>query len=241
MSKQPIFRAHKSKLSLISTTTSGLLHDLRRTFHAIELHRRVIRILEPIETPVATRLQLLGQFRAFGFRADPAVSLAPTIVRCTPLAGASVENAHTAARDLQIEMILTKIAAGIGRLDDKRFALNRTASKIQSVASAADFLFGLSGQVSSGESISQLVVDGPRLVGIASIAIATVAAAGGVLVDRISSIFLTGSHWCSEWSFAIPTAADFATIPVTGGFALKTCDLAISRKDFGEVLTVFTD
>jgi len=202
----------------ISTTTIGFLRQFSRAFYATEIHSRIIRVREPVESPVTSRLQLRRQLAALGLATDSTILCTPTVLRRTPLTGASIEKTYATAWNHQIEMILAQIAAGVGNLNNHRFAVGRATGKFQFVASATPIGFGFSGQVRRREPVSQISVYGPRLIRIASVARAATATTGRVHVDRISSVLLTRLDRSCEWTLAVPTAAHFATVPIASGF-----------------------
>lgn len=203
----------------IRALTPRFFRDFRWTFHSAELHRRIIGVFEPIEPEVASRLQVFRQLTAFGFAIDSSVSFTPSVIRSAPLRRAPIEDSQTTTRHLQIEMILTQITSGIDRLNHESLALCRTIGEIQSVARAANFSFRFPTEVDSGETIGQVIIDGPWLIGVAHETRTTLATAFGILVNRGLSILLARGHGRCDWSFSTPTAAHFAAIPVTSGFS----------------------
>lgn len=66
---------------IIPANALALLGDRRRARHLLEAHRRVIRALEPVETPVATRLELLREAVAGTPRSNSSIPLAPAVGR----------------------------------------------------------------------------------------------------------------------------------------------------------------
>lgn len=66
---------------VIPANALALLGDRRRARHLLEAHRRVIRALEPVEAPVAARLELLREAVAGTAGSNTAVPLAPAVGR----------------------------------------------------------------------------------------------------------------------------------------------------------------
>jgi hypothetical protein len=82
------------RLSISNAFT--LIRQSLGTSNLLEAHIRVVRILKPVEPPVAPSLEFLGEAVASRALGDAAVLLAPALRGRTPLACASVEDADAA-------------------------------------------------------------------------------------------------------------------------------------------------
>jgi len=77
-----------------------LSHNLGRALDLLERDGRIVGTAEPVEAPVTTGLEVLGETVALAAAADAAVPLAPSVGRGTVLVGARVEHADTATGHL---------------------------------------------------------------------------------------------------------------------------------------------
>lgn len=100
-----------------------LIRKRLRARNLLERNIRVVSALEPVEAPVAARLELLGEAVALRARRNPAILLSPAVWRRAPLVGARVEHADAAAGHREIEVVLAQIAARVGGLHDQLLAL----------------------------------------------------------------------------------------------------------------------
>lgn len=97
-------------MSLVSNRT-GACNFLKRNIW-------VVRTLEPVESPVTSGLQLLGETITCGARRDTAVLLTPAVSWRTPLARACIVDSDAAAWHGDVEVVLSEVTAGVGGLDD---------------------------------------------------------------------------------------------------------------------------
>ena len=98
--------------------TPRLIRQLLRARNLLEAHSRIIRILKPIEPPLAARLKLLRETITLGSRRDTAVLLAPAVGRSTELRGTCVEDTDAATRHSDVEVVVAEVAAGVCGLHD---------------------------------------------------------------------------------------------------------------------------
>jgi len=148
------------------TNAVGLAGQLSGAINLLECDIWVVGVLEPVESPVAACLELLGETVAIRARGDTAVLLAPTLRRSTPLGSAGIEDTHTTTGHGKIEVVLSEVTAGVGGLHDHLLAAHGSGREGQLVAGAAPSALGLTRQLDSSKTIGEVIVDGPRaLVG----------------------------------------------------------------------------
>ena len=124
-----IYIQRKARLSVLSIIIHHLLPNaaglVGQSFGASNLLERnawVIRVLEPIEPPLATWLELLREAFTLGAGGDTAVLLAPSVGWRTELCSAGVENAYATTRNSEIEVVVSQVAASVGGLHDHLLA-----------------------------------------------------------------------------------------------------------------------
>lgn len=115
--------------------------DGRGTCDRTEGRTRIIRVFKPVESPITTYSQLGREHFTLGATADTAVSGTPTIGWSIPLRLTTIKKTNTAARNLYIEMVVTKIPSRVGHLDHERLAGHGSAGKFQFVTSATIITF----------------------------------------------------------------------------------------------------
>lgn len=106
--------------------------DVEESLGALDLLKgevRVVGVLEPVESPVATVLEKLGEAITLASRGDTAVL--GTAEGLAELRGAAVEDTDTTAGHHEIEVVVAKITSSVGRLDDHLLALDGTSSEGQ--------------------------------------------------------------------------------------------------------------
>ena len=91
---------------LIASDATGSGDQFCRTFDAMEVMGGIVRVVEPTEPPVTTRLQILRQFIALTFITDTSISCAPTVVRSAILRGTAIKDTDTTARNLKVEVVV---------------------------------------------------------------------------------------------------------------------------------------
>jgi hypothetical protein len=132
-----------------SNSTNSFHHTLRRRLPTpdaptlirnrlgasdlLELHIRVVAVLEEVKAPVAPSLQLLGERIALRARGDAAVLLAPAVGWRAELVSAGVEQPDAAAGHGEVEVVLAEVAARVGRLHDVHFAFGWTGGECESM------------------------------------------------------------------------------------------------------------
>lgn len=92
----------------------------------------VVGVLEPVETPVATVLEKLGELVAVASGRDTTV-LSTAEAAAAELGGAAVEDTDTTTGHLEIEVVLTEVASGVGGLDNHGLALHGTSGEGETV------------------------------------------------------------------------------------------------------------
>lgn len=92
----------------------------------------VVGVLEPVETPVATVLEKLGELVAVASGRDTTV-LSTAEAAAAELGRATVEDTDTTTGHLEIEVVLTEVASGVGGLDNHGLALHGTSSEGETV------------------------------------------------------------------------------------------------------------
>jgi hypothetical protein len=106
--------------------------DVEESLGALNLLKgevRVVSVLEPVESPVATVLEKLGEAITFASGGDTAVL--GTAEGLAELRGAAVEDTDTAAGHHEIEVVVAEITSSVGGLDDHLLALDGTTSEGQ--------------------------------------------------------------------------------------------------------------
>ena len=90
--------------NVVLAGATALGRDGSRAGDLLESHGRVVGAAEPVEAPVAARLQRLREAVAVGPRMDAAVPVAPAVRGRAVLVGAGVELAYAATGDLLSEL-----------------------------------------------------------------------------------------------------------------------------------------
>ncbi len=108
-------------IPLLPNATS-LIGQCLGASNLLEGNTRVIRVLEPIEPPITSGLELRRETIALRARRDTAVLLAPAIGRSTELRCARVEEAYAATGDSKVEVVVSKIATCVCGLNDHLLA-----------------------------------------------------------------------------------------------------------------------
>lgn len=101
---------------------AGLVGQSFGASNLLERNAWVISVLEPIEPPLATWLELLREAFTLGAGRDTAVLLAPSVGWRTELCSAGVENAYATTRYSKIEVVVSQVAASVGGLHDHLLA-----------------------------------------------------------------------------------------------------------------------
>lgn len=104
----------RSRPASIGSHAATLLCQLRRTRDLLKVHRRIVRVHEPVEAEVAPRTNGFRQLVALCTGAHAAVLL--TAIPITELGGTAVEETNASSRNKKIEMILAEVTASVGRL-----------------------------------------------------------------------------------------------------------------------------
>jgi hypothetical protein len=107
------------ELRIITPHTARDGRQGTRAADLLERHVGVVRILEPVEAPVAPLLEERGHLVALAARADAAVAFAGDTAE---LRRAAVEETDAAAGHLDVEVVAAQIATGVCRLDDHGLA-----------------------------------------------------------------------------------------------------------------------
>jgi len=100
----------------ILCSASSALRELTWASNLFETHIGIIGPFKPVESPLAASLQLRWQLITFSNTPDSTITSTPSIVRCTPLTGTSVEDAYSSARNLEIKVIGSQILSAICNL-----------------------------------------------------------------------------------------------------------------------------
>lgn len=87
----------------------------------------VVGVLEPVESPMATVLECLGEAVALASGRDATVL--GTTESLAELRSAAVEDSNTSTRHHKIEVVLTEIASGVSGLNDHGLALDGTGGE----------------------------------------------------------------------------------------------------------------
>lgn len=109
--------------------------DVGESLGALDLLKgevRVVGVLEPVETPVATVLEELGELVAVASGRDTTV-LSTAEAAAAELGGAAIEDTDTTTGHLEIEVVLTEVASGVGGLNNHGLALHGTSSEGETV------------------------------------------------------------------------------------------------------------
>ncbi|KAH8168092.1 hypothetical protein CIB48_g129 [Xylaria polymorpha] len=187
---------------------------LGRASDLLEVDVGVVRVLEPVEAPVAAVAEGRGHVAgvALAAAADAAVLLARQGL--TELAPAAVEEAHAAAGHQQVEVVVAEVAARVGALHDHGLARDRPRREVELVARAAPRALGPAPDRRRREPVRQLVVDRPRRVVAARVGAAAVAARLGVGVAQRVVARVARRRRRRYRRLAAPRAARLAAVPV---------------------------
>lgn len=109
-------RLRSGKATIVLSDTARLGSQLRRTLDLLKIKGRVVCILEPIEAPETSCLQLGRHLIALITGAYAAVLGAGK--GGTEFLGAAIELTDAAAGNHKIKLIVGDVAAGVGGLDD---------------------------------------------------------------------------------------------------------------------------
>ena len=122
---------------IVVAATLGSVHQRFGTLDSHQLHVGIVRILKPVESEVASTLQLRGQLRALGGTGHSSVARAPAVVWSIPLVRASVEYAHSTTGYLQVKVIGAQVTAGVAHLNHHLLARHWAGGEGQLVARTA--------------------------------------------------------------------------------------------------------
>lgn len=95
---------------IIVAAAAGTLNQLVRTLDLLEGEVWVVRVVEPVEAPVAAVFEGVGHGLALVAARDAAVLLA---CDSAELGGAAVVDAEPAARHEEVEMVGSEVASGV--------------------------------------------------------------------------------------------------------------------------------
>jgi N-acetylglutamate synthase-like GNAT family acetyltransferase len=91
----------------------------------LEIHRRIVSIFEPIESPEATRFEGGWQFVAVRSCLHTSIAISPR-VWTRKLTRAAIEETNTTTGHLNVKVVFAKVTASIGYLYDQFFTNNGT-------------------------------------------------------------------------------------------------------------------
>ena len=124
--KHPSFLNHP-----LVPDAAGLGGQLLGASDRLEADRWVISVLEPVEPPLASGLELRREAVAVRALRDAAVLLAPAICWRSPLSSTGVEDAYTSTGDSKIEVVVSKVATRVGSLHNHLLAGDGTGCEGQ--------------------------------------------------------------------------------------------------------------
>jgi len=100
----------------LSATVATAVNKFSWAADFIVVHLGVIGILEPLEAPAASFLELTRQLAALGFAVNSTVTISPAVSRSSPLTRAAVEESHSSAWNEDVELTATQITSGVAHL-----------------------------------------------------------------------------------------------------------------------------
>ena len=205
-------RLSRGERSIILATAARDAGKLSRALDLLEVERRVVASLEPVESPEATGLDGLGHLLALLARADAAVLGAGEGLAV--LRGAAVKEAHAATGHKDIELVVRNVASGVGGLHNHGLAGSRAVGEGELVARAAPAALVTTVDGSGGETVGELVVDGPGLVVGASVGRTAFAARDSERVPERVVAGIAGTGRGVDGGLVRPRAARLAAVPV---------------------------
>jgi len=112
-------RSEDGVVAVVVALAAGAGNKFGRALDALEGEVRVVGVQEPVEAPVAAGLEGIGEAVALAARRDTAVTLAG---QTAELGSATIEETNATTGNVQVEVVVAKVTARAGRLDNHDLA-----------------------------------------------------------------------------------------------------------------------